>query len=436
MSPDQIRYVQCFVVAYVVGLVLPEIPSKKGRMWGATMVGVCFLVYANGVWGSGVFVGIVALGYVLLTTLPQHSVGVGMLTAMAAIMAGVHVHRMVSDPYGWTMDYSGAVMIGVVKMTSLGFDVASAKIPHPPSLPHYLGYMLFFPAVLAGPVFSYTAYTSALRGGAAANSSLAQRLKDRLWQGGVWGIGRAAACGAVYMALTTLFPPSAMYGDLYGKQEEGAMSWESWPLVARLVFLYLAQTGLRFRYYVAFALTEGACLVSGMEGGMKGKGFEYNIDINAIETAQNFRQAVGSWNIGVANWLKHYVYKRIPSESPFWRILGTNIVGAIWHGFYPGYYASFILGSLYTQLSRLLRRHLRPLAVDAGPPVKLVYDAAGWVGTALVLAFGSVPFTVLRWDVTAHVWAGVGWFGIWLLVVGYVFVWGLSVVVVRQRKSQ
>ena len=36
-------------------------------------------------------------------------------------------------------------------------------------------------------------------------------------------------------------------------------------------------------------------------------------------------------------------------------------MSALWHGFYPGYYLTFLSCALFQEVARLLRRHLRPL---------------------------------------------------------------------------
>ena len=96
------------------------------------------------------------------------------------------------------------------------------------------------------------------------------------------------------------------------------------------------------------------------------------------------------------------------------------MAGAIWHGFYPGYYLAFLLGSFCTQFSRLVRRKLRPHALAAGTWVKAGYDTVGWAGSALILGYGSVPFTLLRLDQTLDVWSALHHCVPWLIFPGLV----------------
>lgn len=42
----------------------------------------------------------------------------------------------------------------------------------------------------------------------------------------------------------------------------------------------------------------------------------------------------------------------------------TNTVSAFWHGFYPGYYISFVKASLEIDMMRRLRAKARPMVTS------------------------------------------------------------------------
>eukprot|EP01139_Manchomonas_bermudensis_P009964 Amastigsp_a339765_5.p2 type:complete len:213 gc:universal Amastigsp_a339765_5:1607-969(-) len=167
----------------------------------------------------------------------------------------------------------------------------------------------------------------------------------------------------------------------------------------------------RFRYYVGFCLGEGAVIASGLGfNGLDTTGRPrwdraLHVRIVAIETAQTFKNALDNWNIGVARWLKLYVYARVATVlgGGFLAVLATNLMGAFWHGFYPGYYVSFVLGSFCTETARLCRRKLRPRVLGS-PLAKTAYDIAGWALCVAFMAFGSVPFAILQLDRALYVW--------------------------------
>jgi len=131
----------------------------------------------------------------------------------------------------------------------------------------------------------------------------------------------------------------------------------------------------------------------------------------------------------------------------------TFTTSAIWHGTYPGYYVTFILGGFSTPVARLARQNLRPLFLhplesispvipsrtdrweklrqalrDLPPPPpslpKRVYDVVGTIATLLLLNFMAAPFTVCYWRDTIEVWSRMDWYGIWMIGLGYAFFYG------------
>jgi lysophospholipid acyltransferase len=120
--------------------------------------------------------------------------------------------------------------------------------------------------------------------------------------------------------------------------------------------MYMVTMVARFKYYAVWSLTEGACILTGL--GYRGVDPVTgkvmwdrlkNIDPWAVETAQNPRGYLAGWNMNTNNWLRNYVYLRVTprGKKPGFRAsLITFGTSAFWHGFYPGYYMTFVLASL------------------------------------------------------------------------------------------
>ena len=47
-----------------------------------------------------------------------------------------------------------------------------------------------------------------------------------------------------------------------------------------------------------------------------------------------------NWNITTQAWLRRIAYDRLKTGSG--KTLGVFVLSAFWHGFYPGYYFTFI----------------------------------------------------------------------------------------------
>jgi len=120
----------------------------------------------------------------------------------------------------------------------------------------------------------------------------------------------------------------------------------------------------RLKYYGVWSLTEGACILSGMgyqgvdpkTGKVRWDRLE-NVNPWGIESAQNSRAYLENWNKNTNNWLRNYMYLRVTpkGKKPGFRAsLATFVTSAFWHGFYPGYYLTFVLGAFLQTIAKSL----------------------------------------------------------------------------------
>ena len=141
----------------------------------------------------------------------------------------------------------------------------------------------------------------------------------------------------------------------YNVERVLADEYKQHGLIRRIFILHMLGFTSRLKYYGVWYLTEGACILSGM--GYKGVDPKtgrvqwdrlQNVNPWGIETAQNTRAYLANWNMNTNNWLRNYMYLRVTrkGKKPGFRAsLATFITSAIWHGFYPGYYLSFLLAA-------------------------------------------------------------------------------------------
>lgn len=118
----------------------------------------------------------------------------------------------------------------------------------------------------------------------------------------------------------------------------------------------------RLKFYGVWTLTEGACILSGL--GYKGVDPKtgrvnwnrlQNVNPLGVELAQNSRAFLENWNLNTNKWLRNYVYLRVTpkGKKPGFRAsLATFATSAFWHGFYPGYYLSFILAAFIQTVAK------------------------------------------------------------------------------------
>jgi len=71
------------------------------------------------------------------------------------------------------------------------------------------------------------------------------------------------------------------------------------------------------------------------------------IDIYCTEISVFLRSIIEEWNRPIHLWLKECIHSRLRMRNSF-KIFIAFFVSAIWHGFYPLYFASFLFYTIGT----------------------------------------------------------------------------------------
>lgn len=260
-------------------------------------------------------------------------------------------------------------MVLVMKLSAFAWNVADGRLPAEelsdfqkeralkqlPSLLDYAGYVLFFPSLFAGPAFDFVDYKRwiecvmfELPPGVDPSKAAPTKKKRKIPRSGTPAAWKAAAGLTwilIFLKFSALFYPEYLLSDDYMKH----------GFLYRVFLLYMVGLAMRLKYYGVWTLTEGACILSGL--GYKGVDPVTgkvswdrlrNVDPWVVETAQNTRAYLGGWNMNTNSWLRNYMYLRVTpkGKKPGYRAtLATFVTSAFWHGFYPGYYLSFVLAS-------------------------------------------------------------------------------------------
>lgn len=231
-----------------------------------------------------------------------------------------------------------------------------------PSILDYIGYVFFFPSLMAGPAFDYCDYRRyisttmfALPPGTDPSKAPPTRKKRKIPRSGT-----PAAIKAVYGSIWifTFLKFSGWYNTSFLLGDEYMKYW----FPRRVFILHMLGLTTRMKYYGVWSLAEGGCILSGIgyngidpvTGRAKWDRLT-NIKPIDIEMAQNTRAFLGNWNINTNSWLRNYMYLRVTPKGKkpgFRATLATFITSAFWHGFYPGYYLAFILASFLQTIAK------------------------------------------------------------------------------------
>lgn len=442
---DLLRIAICLSLSYPLCAVLKRFPDNSRSAKSAFIIAVAmfYLLGIFSLWGgtrtlliSTVFTWIITSKFPGRPWMPW----VNFLFVLSHLFVNHIAEQLNSALYADSFGVTGPQMVLCMKLTSFAWNVYDGTllskssqqqksksspalssfqleraILNPPSLLDFLSYAFFFPSLLTGPSFDYAEYIRWLdltMFDTPDKNSNSKRHKRTIPK----SHGPATVkllqgiCWFVLWTYITAYVNLEKYGD------GGDFKFHE-----RAVYLYLLGFTYRLKYYGAWSISEGACILSGIgyngvdakTGNLKWNRVR-NIDPWAFETGQNTHQLLSAWNQNTNKWLKNYVYLRVTPKGRkpgFMSTLVTFITSAVWHGTWPGYYLTFIGGAFFQSLGRVFRKNLRPIFMQADGlspgPYKYYYDALGFVVTQLAFGYMVQPFILLELQPSLHMWSTV-----------------------------
>jgi lysophospholipid acyltransferase len=275
-----------------------------------------------------------------------------------------------------TVDITGAQMVLVMKLSAFCWNVADGMLPDEdlsdfqkdrvvremPGFLDFAGFVLFFPALFAGPAFDFAEYrrwidTTMFEVPSTVDPSKKPptRKKRRIPRSGtpaMWKLAKGLAWIVAFLKLSGSYHASTLTGPDYMR----------YGFLRRVLIMHMVGFTARLKYYGVWTLTEGACILAGLgyngvdpaTGRISWDRLQ-NIRPWEVELAQNTRAYLGGWNLKTNMWLRNYVYLRVTprGKKPGFRAsMATFVTSAVWHGFYPGYYLSFVLASLIQTVAK------------------------------------------------------------------------------------
>jgi hypothetical protein len=441
LTTDKLKYMGCLIAVIPMSFILFRFVARSAasRHMLSIVIGSALCVFN---FYEQMFHPLVTsvIAYMMMRWLSRDVAPAAVSVFMVGYLSCLHLQAQFADYGGWNLDVTGPQMILTLKLSALAWNLHDARHPENaerrgcaalreyavvemPSLLEYFGFVFFFPSFLAAPFIEFSHY--------------------RRWAGGNWGseasgkgwfgptvgetlaevarrFGVALLCAAIFLNVSSRLDPAYLttrqFFDTPAASPLGVMivgtggaaaaeAWEALPkLVHQIFYVWLAMSFSRARYYLGWKLAECGCVASGIAfsgrdaagGGRPLWLNARNVDILKVEFGGSVHSTMTYWNMGVAHWLRFYVYTRLPDA---FATFGTYMASAFWHGFYPGYYMTFASGALLTAAHRTLRRCLFQRFGSA-----LWYHFAGFLLTSVGLAIAVVPFILLSYEPSIAVW--------------------------------
>jgi len=441
-SPDELKLITSFLLSYPFAGVLKRIPDSKPALKNLFIICVSsfYLVGLFDLWGGIRTLAISSIGAYCIAAYVQGPFmpWIGFVFLMGHLSVNQLARQFVGDP--GAVDITGAQMVLVMKLSAFCWNVADGRQPEQdlsdfqkeraikklPSLLNFAGYVLFFPSLFAGPAFDYVDYKRwiectmfDLPAGVDPSKRAPTKKTRKIPRSGTPAMWKAAAgLGWIllFLKLSGWYWPDLLTGDEY----------TTYGFARRIFILHMVGFTARLKYYGVWALTEGACILSGL--GYKGVdpvtgkiAWDRLCNVNpwGVESAQNTRAYLGNWNMNTNSWLRNYIYLRVTpkGKKPGFRAsMATFVTSAFWHGFYPGYYLAFVLASFIQTVAKNFRRCFRPFFINTKTsqptPNKIYYDIFSWLVTQLAFSFTVAPFILLTLPASFLVWARVYFYAV------------------------
>lgn len=448
LHTNLVRMALCLVSSYPLCAILKRLPDNNRALKEIYILAgaIFYLVGIFNLWGGLRTLLVSILGTYILTKYLRGNPfmpWVVFLFVMGHLFT-THVDAQFHDYDQSVADISGAQMVLCMKLTSFAWNIHDGTsdesslsefqkdrmIKQHPKLLDFLAYCLFFPSLLTGPSYDYreferwidlSMFDVTLNDPRRKWISTKKRVIPRSGRFATWKLVQ----GLLWIAIWT-------NADNYISLEHARSPQfvQNNPFLYRILYLYLLGITYRLKYYGAWSISEGACILSGLGFNGKTANGKYrwdrvkNIDPWIVETAQNAHTFLGSWNMNTSKWLRNYVYLRVTPKGRkpgFRSTLATFVTSALWHGTRPGYYITFVTGAFYQAVGKIFRRNLRPIFMEADgvTPGKLkpYYDLVCMVVTQLSFGYLCQPFVLLELKPSLYILGTVYYFAHVLIAV-------------------
>lgn len=295
-----------------------------------------------------------------------------------------------------------------------------------PSLLDTLFYCYSYIGLYTGPYYKYRTYHDMLHTNGPGNNNL--KIRTNVWNILTSKLRFLPIYVIVHVVLSRYVSVQT------AKTEEFLVSEPMWFRAVYTIPMFIS---FRFRLFIAFILSECACVTaqlgaysvtsksrpgqgptnhSALEGRESSLGdcgavdnevdFETirNLDVWECEFAPTMRETIKSWNKTVQFWLAANVYRRLSTRNQYYKTLITMSVSAFWHGVHPGYYLTFLAVPFYLAAEDLLLG-----ALERWRGIKLSEDRGIWRWTCWLVRgrafeYMGIGFHFLGFQETIRYW--------------------------------
>ncbi|GAB5571191.1 lysophospholipid acyltransferase 1 isoform X3 [Prionailurus iriomotensis] len=396
---DQVNFVACQLFALFAAFwfriyLSPGKTSPDVRHAFATIFGIYFVIFCFGWYSVHLFV-LVLMCYGIMVTASVSTIHRYSFFVAMGYLTICHISRIYIFHYGiLTTDFSGPLMIVTQKITTLAFQVHDGLGRRAEDL-------------------------SAEQHRLAVNPSPTGAVIRKLYM--------TLVSLLLFLTLTKTFPVTCLVDDWFVHKAN---------FLTRLCYLYIVMQASKPKYYFAWTLVldwkslklcwSGPSCFRRKERPVRGLIGESLTRADAVNNAAGFGFSgvdkngnfcwdllsnLNIWKIEHCHKFQNVLRKLEYSDSylaearvcyervPWYPTVLTFVLSALWHGVYPGYYFTFLTGTLVTVAARTMRNNYRHYFLSS-KALKVAYDVVTWAVTQLAVSYTVAPFVMLAVEPT------------------------------------
>jgi lysophospholipid acyltransferase len=324
-----------------------------------------------------------------------------------------HIVRTIYHTDGHMLDYSVIQMMLTCKLTAFASNLYYAtlgekneywtkhQISRLPSLTEFFGYVFFYQTYLIGPFVEYKDYIDYIHDD---KNSQHDNGKALVWPSqripGLVRLLQSLIVLMIMLMIDRIFPYEYLFHPEFLNR----------TILYRLLYCYMVTLAFKLSYQFIWTFVNSSLIFSGFAfSGYDNDGF-YSYNINGIpkwDKANNVdltfefssvaQELPMKWNITVGQWLRHYCYERFETDEKVKAMFITNILSALWHGVYPGYYMSFFMASVLIATGREWHKKVHPIIEPycSNDMIKFLYKISNimLLSSLVFLSFMALTFT-------------------------------------------
>ncbi|XP_056424848.1 ghrelin O-acyltransferase [Hyla sarda] len=270
-----------------------------------------------------------------------------------------------------------SLMLLTQKITSLAMDIHEKKVivsvkdvmeskekerhrPPPCSILVVLSYLLFFPALLGGPLCSIVEFQQQIN-----------NCKVCDYPGHIWTIVKTFIFFFFFHILQSIIT------DYIAFQYNltGCRQWEC------VYVMWSTALVFKLTYYSHWLLDEALFYSAGFYVGSCFYADFTDSNIYTLETTNRISLFARNWNKSTAKWLRRLIFQNC-SKQP---LLSTFAYSAWWHGLYPGQIFGFLCWAVMVEAD--YRIHAKLSIISKSPYIVFLCNLVTWFQTQMIIAF-------------------------------------------------